>query len=65
MEKIGKSFDTLALAATVKSDTIEALSELISDPNIKIMHKVNSRIINPNIYYHILVHVNPTSRLQH
>ena len=32
VEKFGKSFDTLTLAATVKSDTIDALVESISDP---------------------------------
>ena len=31
VEKFGKSFDTLALPATVKSDTIDALAESISD----------------------------------
>ena len=31
VKKLGESFDTLALAATVKSDTIESLSESISD----------------------------------
>ena len=31
VEKFGESFDTLVLAATVKSDTIEALAESISD----------------------------------
>ena len=29
------------------------------------MHKVNSRIINLNISYHILMQGNPTNRLQH
>ena len=31
VDNFGKSFDTLALAATMKSDTIEALVESISD----------------------------------
>ena len=31
VEKFGESFDTLALAATVKSDTIDALEESTSD----------------------------------
>ena len=31
VEKFGKSFDTLALAATMKSDTIDALAESISN----------------------------------
>ena len=46
----GESFDALALAATVKSDTIEALSESISDltnANISIT-KANSDIAATN-----------------
>ena len=31
VEKFGESFDTLALAATVKNDTIDALAESISN----------------------------------
>ena len=31
MEKFGESFDTLSLAATVKSNTIDTLAESISD----------------------------------
>ena len=31
MEKFGESFDTIALAATVKSDTINTLAESISN----------------------------------
>ena len=31
VKKFGESFDTLALAATVKSDTIDALEESTSD----------------------------------
>ena len=31
VEKLGELFDTLALAATVKSNTIDALAESISD----------------------------------
>ena len=44
MEKFGESFDTLALAATVKSDTINALAESISD-----LTKANISLTKTNV----------------
>ena len=45
VEKFGKSFDTLALVATVKSDTINAMAESISD-----LTKANIALTKVNIY---------------
>ena len=44
VEKFGKSFDTLALAATVKSDTIDSLAESISD-----LTKANIALTKSNV----------------
>ena len=44
VKKFGELFDTLALAATVKSDTIDALAESISD-----LTKANSALTKANV----------------
>ena len=45
VEKFGESLDTLILAATVNSDTIEALAESISD-----LTKTNIALTKANTY---------------